>query len=91
MAKKFDIKNVSMVFLPFVPAHVEYFKDGRPILAKLKNGSWDIIYYYETNDSKFENGKEIKFTIHKYSSTDCETCWNDEDIEYWARLPKLEK
>ena len=28
MAKKFDIKNVSMVFLPFVPAHVEYFKDG---------------------------------------------------------------
>lgn len=36
MAKKFDIKNVSMVFLPFVPAHIEYFKDGRPILAKLK-------------------------------------------------------
>lgn len=36
MAKKFDIKNVSMVFFPFVPAHIEYFKDGRPFMSTIQ-------------------------------------------------------
>ena len=33
MSKKLNIKNISMTFLPFVPAHLEYFKDGRRILV----------------------------------------------------------
>ena len=45
MAKKFDIKNVSMVFLPFVPAHIEYFKSGKHYLGKMKDGEWYIFYH----------------------------------------------
>ena len=79
MAKKIDIKNVSMVFLPFIPAHVEYFKSGKHYLGKMKNGEWYIFWYF--NDGYDE-----------YLQTDNDMiCFKIDDLEYWAQLPKLEK
>lgn len=78
MAKKIGVKNINFTFLPFVKAHLEYFKEGRKILVKLKNGEWDIIYFYDLNT-------EDKAT---FQSTDCETAWTEDDIDYWAFLPK---
>lgn len=73
MSKKLNIKNVSMTFLPFVPAHLVYFKDGKQILVKLKNGDWDLVTYI----------------IDVFQSIDRETIWHSDDIEFWAFLPKL--
>lgn len=53
MAKKFDIKNVSMVFLPFVPAHVEYFKSGKHYLGKMKDGEWYIFWYFNDGHDEY--------------------------------------
>lgn len=78
MAKKFDIKNVSMVFLPFVPAHVEYFKSGKKYLGKMKDGEWYIFWYF--NDGHGE-----------YLQTDSDDLFQIRHLEYWAQLPKLEK
>lgn len=39
------IKNVTMTFYEFVPEHLELFKDGKQIFAKLKNGYWETLYY----------------------------------------------
>ena len=73
MSKKLNIKNISMTFLPFVPAHLEYFKDGRQILVKLTNGEWDLVSYIEG----------------VFQSIDRETVWHSVDIAFWAFLPKL--
>ena len=77
MAKKIGIKNINFTFLPFVKAHLEYFKDHRKILVKLKNGEWDIVYFesFWTDKAQFQ-------------SIDIETCWTEDDIDYWAFLPK---
>ena len=60
-----------MTFFPFVSEHLEYFKDGRQILVKLKNGEWDLVTYI---DGVFQ-------------SIDIETVWSSNDIEIWAFLP----
>lgn len=74
MSKKLNNKNISMSFLPFVPEHLEYFKDGKQILVKLKNGDWDLVTYI--NDG--------------FQSIDRETIWTSDDIEFWSYLPKLD-
>ena len=79
MAKKFDIKNVSMVFLPFVPAHIEYFKSGKHYLGKMKDGEWYIFWYF--NDGHDEYLQTI----------DDMTYFSLDELEYWGQLPKLEK
>lgn len=73
VSNKLNNKNISMPLLPFVPEHLEYFKDGKQILVKLSNGDWDIVDY---NDNVFQ-------------SIDRETVWYGDDIEFWAYLPKL--
>lgn len=78
MAKKIGVKNINFTFLPFVKAHLEYFKDERPILVKLKNGDWDIVCYCD----KDSNGSAV------FQSIDMETCWTEDNIDYWAFLPK---
>ena len=79
MAKKLDIKNVSITFLPFVPAHKEYFKSGKKYLGKMKDGEW-YIFYYET------------FGDEEYLQTiDDMTYFKLDDLKYWAQLPKLEE
>ena len=75
MSKKLNNKNISMSFLPFVPEHLEYFKDGKQILVKLKNGDWNLVTYI--NDG--------------FQSIDRETIWTSDDIEFWSYLPKLNK
>lgn len=79
MAKKIGVKNINFTFLPFVKAHLEYFKDGRKILVKLKNGDWDIVWHYATNSC---TGKAL------FQSIDSETVWSEDNIDYWAFLPK---
>ena len=88
MAKKIGVKNINFTFLPFVKAHLEYFKDGKPILAKMDNGQWDIIYYHEETKTKKEKGKNVTYTDHWFDSTDMETSWSENNIVYWAFLPK---
>ena len=73
MSKKLNIKNISMTFLPFVSAHLEYFKDGRHILVKLTNGDWDLVSYIDD----------------VFQSIDNETVWHSADIVFCAFLPKL--
>jgi hypothetical protein len=68
------IKNVTMTFYEFVTEHLELMND-KQIFAKLKNGDWELLYY--TGDNIFQ-------------STDPETVWYADDIEYWSFLPNLE-
>ena len=63
-----------MTFYEFVPEHLELLSN-KPIFAKLKNGTWEILYYI--------GGTE-------FQSIDPETVWFADDIEYWSFLPNLE-
>ena len=75
MAKKIGVKNINFTFLPFVKAHLEYFKDGRSILVKLKNGLWDVAFFDHINSQN----KAV------FQGTDI---IREDDIDYWAFLPK---
>lgn len=70
--------TIGITFKPYVPAHVEYFKN-KYNLVKLKNGQWDLVRYYETSTGKYV-----------FISNDMETTWSVDDIEWWAFLPKLD-
>ena len=69
-----QIKNVTMTFYEFVPEHLELL-NNKQIFAKLKNGTWELLYYI--------GGTE-------FQSIDPETIWFADDIEYWSFLPNLE-
>lgn len=79
---KKPVVNIQMTFLPYVPAHLEYFKD-KYNLVKLKNGEWDLVTWYGDHD-KYGMGK----VDNLLQSIDPETVWHTDDIEYWALLPK---
>ena len=63
-----------MTFYEFVPEHLELL-NNKQIFAKLKNETWELLYY--TGDNVFQ-------------SIDPETVWFADDIEYWSFLPNLE-
>jgi len=63
-----------MTFYEFVPEHLELLSN-KQIFAKLKNGTWELLYYI--------GGTE-------FQSIDPETIWFADDIEYWSFLPNLE-
>ena len=63
-----------MTFYEFVPEHLELL-NNKQIFAKLKNGTWELLYYI--------GGTE-------FQSIDPETIWLADDIEYWSFLPNLE-
>ena len=86
--------ELTLTFQELKPEHIELFKTNKqPILAKLKRGWWDVIYYYETTNTIAidSNNKRTTVIIHKFQSTNCEDCWYDEDIDSWAFLPTIEK
>ena len=63
-----------MTFYEIVPEHLELL-NNKQIFAKLKNGTWELLYYI--------GGTE-------FQSIDPETIWFADDIEYWSFLPNLE-
>ena len=85
MAKKLGIKNVSITFLPFVPAHKEYFKSGKKYLGKMKDGEWYIFHYVT-----FEEDEYLRTEEDEYLQTE-KTYFKLDDLKYWAQLPKLEE